>query len=355
MKISANIVYLYSEVMPYTITVMEAMRDQYGVDIHCVYLDINKKSPFVPTDKDKIYFHKRSSFNKGSLIEFISKLEPPLIYISGRMDKEYLQATAAFRGKILVISGFDNQWHGTIKNYLQRLFSWYLYRRHFDYLWIPAHRQFEFAKKLGFKNGNILMSLYCADTAPFLQAYEKKKQRQSFPHSIVFVGRFVKLKGLDLLVKAFTEAKEELKSDWKLVLVGSGDLGFEVDSASGIEVKSFMTTQELSAHSIDWGVFCLPSTSENWGAVVHEFSASGMPLICSDVVGSLEAFIVDGYNGYSFRTGNADSLKVAVKKLMQKSDEELWLMGQRSVDISKTITPQKSAASFMSVLLGNKN
>lgn len=355
MKISANIIYLYSEVMPYTITVMEAMRDEYGVDIHCVYLDINKKSPFVPTDRDKIYFHKRSSFNKDSLVKFINELNPPLIYISGRMDKEYLKATKVFKGKIPIISACDNQWHGSLKNHISQVFGWYIYRRHFDYLWVPGQRQFEFAKRIGYKNGNILMSLYCADTAPFLQAYEKKKQRQQFPHSIVFVGRFVKLKGLDLLVKAFTEAKQELNNDWQLILVGSGDLGFEVDPKMGIEVKPFMTTQELAAHSVDWGVFCLPSTSENWGAVVHEFSASGMPLISSDIVGSLEAFIVDGYNGYSFRTWDADSLKVAVKKLMQKTDDELWEMGGRSVEISKFITPKKSAASFMSVLIGNKN
>ena len=34
------------------------------------------------------------------------------------------------------------------------------------------------------------------------------------------------------------------------------------------------------------GCFVLPSLKDNWGVVVHEFAAAGLPLIISDGVGA---------------------------------------------------------------------
>jgi len=51
-----KIVYLYSEVMPYAISVMEALVMHFDVEIHCISWDENRKTPFVPQNKKKYYF-----------------------------------------------------------------------------------------------------------------------------------------------------------------------------------------------------------------------------------------------------------------------------------------------------------
>ncbi|WP_276133828.1 glycosyltransferase [Polluticoccus soli] len=346
-----NIVYLYSEVLPYAITTMRALRDNFNANIDCISWDKNKVTPFVPQDMERIRFHKRSEFNKQTLINFIESRRPDVLCISGRMDGAYLDVAVHFRAKgVPVISGCDNQWYGSVKNWVAALFSRYIYHRYFDYFWVPGRRQFEFAKRIGYSNKNILGYALSADVDRFRSAYEARKMQHAgkFPRTIVYAGRFSQEKGIEVLVKAFTEFKSETTNDWKLVLVGAGPV--KVESTSDIQVLDYMTPDELVAKSSDFGVFCLPSIWDHWGVVIHEFTAAGMPMISSDGVGAADTFIIEGFNGYLFKSRDVNALKAAFVKMTSKTDEELWEMGDRSFEISETITPTKAAHSFMSVL-----
>lgn len=353
---SKNIVYLYSEVMPYVITVMKAVRDNFNAEIHCINWDENKKTPFIPADADRIHFYKRSSFNREKLFEFIEGRKPGMLFVSGRMDKLYLEAVVHFKAKgIPVISACDNQWQGTLKNKIAALFGKQLYRKYFDYLWIPGKRQFEFGKRIGYANRNLIEGLYCADVDIYKEIYSQKRNAAiAYPRTIAFVGRFAAVKGIDLLVNAFKGAKAEVNTSWKLVLVGTGDNEFSFTENDNIIVKGFMSTEELAQNSKEWGIFCLPSFHEPWGVVVHEFAAAGLPLICSDSVGAADAFVIDGYNGYIFKNGNTASLKQKLVTMMQKTDAELWEMADRSTGMADVITPVKSAHNFISVLSKEK-
>lgn len=63
-------------------------------------------------------------------------------------------------------------------------------------------------------------------------------------------------------------------------------------------------------------VFVLPSTSEQWGLVVNEAMAAGLPVIVSDKVGA--AFdLVEGYNtGFIFNSADVDALSKSMKQLV---------------------------------------
>lgn len=351
MKARRSIVYLYSEVMPYAINIMKELRSYYNADVHCICWDEKKMTPFVPENMEFVTFYKRSAFSDRGLVDFIDDRKPEIIFVSGRMDKGYLKTVAHFRTKgIPVITACDNQWYGNLKNRIASLFSKYIYHRYFEYFWVPGRRQFEFAKRVGYSNNNILGYSLSADVERFGKAYTERRVLNAgkFPHVIVFAGRFAKEKGIDVLVKAFTQFKAEIESDWKLVVVGRGPVN--VTPTQDIEVCDFMTTEQLATKSAEWGVFCLPSIWEPWGVVVHEFAAAGMPIIASDDVGAADTFIVDDFNGYVFKSGDSESLKTAFKILASKSDDQLWAMSERSLEMSAAITPLKAAHSFMSVL-----
>ncbi len=351
-----NIVYLYSEVMPYVITVMKAVRDNFNANIHCVNWDKNKKTPFIPSDLDRIHFYKRSAFNRETLFEFIETRKPDMIFVSGRMDKLYLEAATHYKAKgVPIISACDNQWIGTYKNRIASLLGKQLYRKYFDYLWVPGKRQFEFGKRIGYENSALIEGLYCADVDVYKNIYlQKREMAKAYPRTIAFVGRFTAVKGIDLLIKAFLEAKKEVELPWKLVLVGAGDKQYDFNGKNDIVVKGFMSTDELAENSKEWGVFCLPSFQEPWGVVVHEFAAAGLPLICSDSVGAADAFVIENYNGYIFKNGSVASLKQKLVAMMQKTDDELWQMADRSTGMADVITPIKSAHNFISVLSKEK-
>ena len=344
-----NIIYLYSEVMPYAIAVMRALVQEFDVQVDCICWDENKRTPFVPADEAGIYFHKRSAFNKTSVLQFIEERTPAIIYVVGRMDKLYLHAAANFKGRYPVVSGCDNQWLGTAKQKLATYFSYLLYRRYFDFFWVPGRRQYDFARRMGYAHGRIIPHFLTADTAVFGSIYEQHKQvkKERYPHTIVYAGRFAPTKGVDLLIQAFTEVKNEMENDWQLVLVGSGDLPYT--DKPFIKVRSFMQGPQMAMESRHWGVFCLPSIYEPWGVVIHEFTMAGLPVICSDSVGA-DALVINNYNGFVFKSGDKGQLKNAIVEVMNKSDEELLAMGTKGHQLSEMHSPVIAAYSLMSVL-----
>jgi glycosyltransferase involved in cell wall biosynthesis len=108
-----------------------------------------------------------------------------------------------------------------------------------------------------------------------------------------------------------------------------------------------MSADGLAADSKNWGVFCLPSLREPWGVVIHECTCSGLPVICSDSVGAADVLVKNDMNGYVFKSGDQEALKQVILQLMNKSDAELIMMGDRSHELSKMNSPVIAAHSFM--------
>ena len=101
-----------------------------------------------------------------------------------------------------------------------------------------------------------------------------------------------------------------------------------------------MQPKDLSTYIRETGVFILPSHFEPWGVVVHEYTAAGFPIICSDEVGAREIFVDNKLNGYIYKAGNVNQLKESLKKMIDKSDEGLFEMSECSAEKSKQITPE---------------
>lgn len=343
-----NIIYLYSEVMPYAIAIMRALVKEFGVQVDCISWDEKKRTPFVPQDEPGIFFHKRSQFTRESIFQFIDERNPALLYVSGRMDKLYLEAASHFRDKYVFVTGSDNQWTGTRKQQLAALLSPILYKKYFSYFWVPGPRQLEYARRMGYPNDKILRNCLSADKQIYLDAYHQHRtaKQQHYPHNMVFAGRFAPEKGLEILIDAFTDVRKELSSDWTLTLIGSGKM--ELRKEPFINIKGFMSGPELAADSKNWGAFCLPSTYEPWGVVLHEFTTAGIPIISSSAAGAADQLVISHFNGHVFKSGDRNALKQAIKSIMQMTDAELALMGDRSHELSKAISPEIAAYSLMS-------
>jgi glycosyltransferase involved in cell wall biosynthesis len=109
---------------------------------------------------------------------------------------------------------------------------------------------------------------------------------------VLFLSRFDRKKGLDLLLPAFARVLDRFPHA-VLVLAGSGDkeLVDELHSqarALGIDGDvlwpGFLSGEEKQAAFADADVFVLPSYSENFGIAVVEAMAAGCPVVVSDQV-----------------------------------------------------------------------
>ena len=347
-----KILYLYSELMGYQIPILKEYVTRYNAEVHVIHWDHKKLTPYKPPLFDNIYYYNRSDFSVKQLKEFVQNTKPDIVYISGWMDKGYLAAVRPMiKTGVPVVSGFDDIWWKTTRQRIASMIFPIFRKLFFTHAWVSGPYQYEYAKRLGFKNTEIIYNCYSADIELFNNAYDEsiEKKRVKYPHRFFYAGRFESLKGIDILIKAWNEINT-LKKDWELCMIGNGSLYDSIASNSDIIVLDFMQPEILAKEIEHSGCYILPSRFEPWALVLHEFSASGLPIICSDICGAAPVFVTPGYNGFIFKSGNVNDLKKKMLKVINSSDGELIRMSEDSHRVGQKITPEMSAASFVSII-----
>ena len=137
---------------------------------------------------------------------------------------------------------------------------------------------------------------------------------------LLFSGRLVPVKRVDLLIDAFAEVAAS-RPDWDLLIVGDGVLREQLEQRVPAHLRSrvtwtgFLAGQDLTLayHAAD--VLVLPSDHEPWALVVQEAMAAGLVVIASDVVGAARELIDDGESGRVFVSGDYNSLLAATEDL----------------------------------------
>ena len=354
-----KILFLYSEVAAYFLACAETLYTLYGCEVHIVRWPVNEEAPFRFREYQGVHFYERAEMDENEILNLFQKISPDLVYVSGWMDKTYLKVAGKIKHSgIPVVCGLDNHWRGDLRQRIATMISPFMLKSRFSHAFVPGRYQYEFARRLGFAPERILTGMYSADLAPFHQAFSKNQEekKKNYSHNFLYVGRVIDIKGIAELCEAFWQLKEELDHDWTLTLVGKGDAVNPWLNKEGIVYHHFLQPEDLPSLSETAGCFVLPSRNEPWGVVLHEFAGAGLPLIASEKVGAASAFLKTGYNGYTHKAGDIFSLKEALKTIINTSDEKLLVMGERSYELSRQITPEIWASTlFMTAQTYVKN
>lgn len=348
-----NILVLYAEVMPYNIICFKSLLSVgVNIKIHVVCWGVNKKlTPYKVPEILGVSYYLKNDCNAEKLDEFINTLEPCCLYVAGRMEKDYLRACLYARRKnIPVIGTSDSQYSGGVRQWIQRAFSFYLYKRYFNYLMVPGIYQYEYARFIGFSRQQILFPQYCADVTLFNNYYQNRPQSISEKKNILFVGRLNKVKGIHLLVEVFLELVENKDFQLNLVIVGNGPEKNNMPVHSRIKQYDFLDQSKIVNLLNNVRFFCLPSTKEPWGVVLHEFAAAGMPMVATDICGAATAFVKNYYNGLIIKSGDKISIKNAIQYMAALSSDDLEEMGARSYELSRQIMPSMWASTILTII-----
>jgi 1,2-diacylglycerol 3-alpha-glucosyltransferase len=196
----------------------------------------------------------------------------------------------------------------------RRLVNW------FDAALVGGAPQKRYFASLGIPEEKIFTGYDAVDNEYFARRAEEVRSQKSetrgrhdLPeHYFLSLGRFVPKKNLTTLIKAyrkFLNASPEAKTH--LVMVGSGEedstlrrlcaeldlpiynhapqaARFPTSRAPGVHFYGF---RQIDENPVFYGLadaFILPSVKEEWGLVVNEAMASGLPVIVSETVGCAE-------------------------------------------------------------------
>jgi glycosyltransferase involved in cell wall biosynthesis len=348
---SKKILFLYSELAGYTVSCLNELASK-GVMVYVVRWEVNKEAPFTFEFHENIQVKTKTEFDESSLLELINTWNPSLIFVSGWMDKMYTSVAKKFTHKIPVVTGIDNQWNGTLKQKVGSRLSSFLVQDKFTHAFVAGEPQKVFAKKMGFKDANIITGLYTADTELFENYFTQTfNQKESLlPKRFLYVGRYLEGKGIFEMWQACTELKSEENIDWEVWCVGSGELFDQRIESEGIRHFGFVQPEELTDIIKESFVFILPSKNEPWGVVTQEYAAAGFPILSNVTVGSTSAYLNDGSNGCLLKDTSKEELKRGMKEFVMKSDEELIEMGQASHELSKNNSPKIWVENLLSIL-----
>lgn len=175
---------------------------------------------------------------------------------------------------------------------------------------------------------------------------------------ILSIGRFIPLKGFDVLINA----AKSLDSDIGIYIIG-GDppedyirLKDEV-GAKNINFIGFKSKTELSKYYRTSDLFVLPTRGDVWGLVINEAVANGLPVITTNkCIAGLE-MIEDGVNGFITEVDNEKKLREKMNYIL-KNEEVSKEMTLSNLKLAKDYTIEKMADEhikiFERVLKGGK-
>ena len=136
---------------------------------------------------------------------------------------------------------------------------------------------------------------------------------------LLFVGRVVYQKGLDLLANALKDLRN---LDWQLTIVGDGSYKEHLHQL----IEQNQLTQRVDFHG--WcnkekvlpllstaDIFINPSRHEGMPNAVLEAMACGLPIIATRIAGN-EDLVVDGKNGLLVRSEDVAGLQKALQSLI---------------------------------------
>lgn len=141
----------------------------------------------------------------------------------------------------------------------------------------------------------------------------------------IFLGRLNRDKGLDELFYAFDRLAEKYNNAY-LLLVGMDEEKYNDKIVNfsniklGINYYFYGPTAKPEDLLQSADVFCLPSYREGFGSSVIEASSVGLPVICSDTYGIMDA-MKDNKTGLRCKVGDIDTLYACMEQLL--NDNEL--------------------------------
>lgn len=200
-----------------------------------------------------------------------------------------------------------------------------------------------------FKGYDVVDNSYFTSMVDQRQAGERSSQ---IPPNCYFLAssRFIPKKNLGSLLDAYAMYRQMIGSDgWEMVLLGDGDLRPELERRrSSLQLDSvfhmpgFIQYNNLPDFYAWAGAFIHASTTEQWGLVVNEAMASGLPVLVSDRCGCTADLVENGRNGFVFDPSNVNALAQLMLKI-SSNDCDRTKMSSASREIISRWTPKTFA------------
>ena len=223
---------------------------------------------------------------------------------------------------------------------------------------VGGQRHVEYLVELGMPRERIFTGYDVVDndyfgrrTAEIRNSKFEIRSKRGLPENYFLASaRFIEKKNLSRLIRAYAEYRRKSQNAgnamWDLVLLGDGPLREMLKSELAtlklnehVHLPGFKPYDELPVYYALAKAFVHASTTEQWGLVVNEAIASGLPVIVSNRCGCAQELVIG--NGFTFDPFDEHELGSQLCRVALLSDDERMRLADASYRISANFSPER--------------
>ncbi|HEY0796065.1 MAG TPA: glycosyltransferase family 4 protein [Acidisarcina sp.] len=339
---------LWTHLSGYLNASLRALASLPGVEIYVANQAAGADAPFSSEHFEWIpdRYEYKDRPDAARLIRELDAFRPDIIIASWHV-KAFQSACARFKPSAVRVACADNQWHGNSRQRIAAATSYLHLRQFYNAVFVAGERQAIWARHMGFAEPQIWRGLYAAEVDTFSAA---AAERDLSDPAFLFAGRLVPVKGVAALATAYEAYATAMEASglhaWECLVAGTGPLEPLLRHPGFIKL-GFVQPADLPRLFGRATCFVLPSLEENWGVVVQEAAASGLPIICTRQCGASVHLVQDNYNGLLVEAGGADQLQAALSRISRLPADRWQQMSDGSRTLAGQFTPQRWAATIV--------
>jgi 1,2-diacylglycerol 3-alpha-glucosyltransferase len=267
---------------------------------------------------------------REQLLNWIDRTDPQVLVVSGYSFPESLAALqAAAERRLPVVLCSESNWHDAPR----RPWSEALKRRVVRLAQaglVGGEPQAAYLERLGLAAEAIFRGYNAVDNVHFATAQQWRVQGDEArfdlglpPRYMLAVSRFTEKKNLNCLIEAFAFWRQDAEPDHQdlhLLILGDGPLRPQLEAqvaALGLEHRVLLPgpcayTDLPSRYGLA-KTFIHASTVEQWGLVVNEAMAAGLPVLVSATCGCAPEMVLPGVTGMHFNPHSVPSIASAIR------------------------------------------
>jgi glycosyltransferase involved in cell wall biosynthesis len=167
-------------------------------------------------------------------------------------------------------------------------------------------------------------------------------------HRLLYVGRLIELKGVLPFLRALAHHAATVPMPIEVWLAGDGPLRAAIESMPRpanlhVRMLGHVSYNALSEVYMSCGILMFPTLSDEWGLVVNEALAAGLPVLGSIYSQAVDELIENGITGWTFDPLEASSVARAIQRSITAPANTLDAMRARGIAAVDKITPSRMA------------
>lgn len=290
------------------------------------YPDTNDRSP-------------TASLAAKKLVPYLKQIQPDIIVIPGwgyPISRSAIQWAKHHHLPTILMS--ESKWDDVPRYWWKEKLKSWLYINKFDAAIVGSRLHVDYLKHLGFAAQKIFMGYdivdndYFASQSKVAQASPEKTRLKhlEIPKNSYFIAvtRLIPRKNISRLIDAYKQYREIIGDEtaWDLAICGSGVEELSIRAKihqhhldKVVHMPGFKTYQAIPSWFGLANAFIHPALSEQWGLVVNEAMACGLPVLVSNRCGCYPELIIEEKTGFGFDPENISQL---VDQMVKVSSNE---------------------------------